>query len=126
MGLDMYLIPKYEEESLYDAKEKFNEIAYWRKAYSLDQWFTAHGSPIKDKDIYRDVTWEPDKFGPSHWLIKRDQLKDLLKDLINAMDDEEHPLNDETEYLNIPNTVNQVINALDQCKAKHFIYYASW
>ena len=123
MGLDMYLIPKYEEESLYDAKEKFNELCYWRKCYAIDQWFASRGIPIQDKDIYRDVTWQD--WGPNHWLIKRDLVKELLKELVDAMDDEEHPLNDETGYLNIPNTVIQLIQALDNCKAKYFIYYAS-
>jgi hypothetical protein len=124
MGLDMYLIPKYEEESLYDAKEKFNEIAYWRKAYSLDQWFASRGTPIQDKDIYRDVTWQD--WGPNHWLIKREQLKELIRELVNALDDPEHELSDvDAGYMNISDSVIQLIRALNQCKANHFIYYAS-
>ena len=124
MGLDMYLLPKLPEESLFEAKEKFNELCYWRKCYSIDQWLASKGMPIPDKDIYRDVTWQD--WGPNHWLIKRDQLKDLIKDLVDALDDPEHELNDGDDgYLNIPNSVLQLIQALNQSKANHFIYYAS-
>ena len=124
MGLDMYLLPKLPEESLYEAKEKFNELCYWRKCYSIDQWLASRGIPIQDKDIYRDF-YDHD-WGPSHWLIKRDQLKDLIKDLVDALDDPEHELNTGDDgYLNIPNSVIQLIQALNQSKANHFIYYAS-
>ena len=123
MGLDQYLIVKNDTETLKEARERFDEVCYWRKDYPINEWFTMNGYPIKDREIYDNVTWEESDI--TWYFIKRDKLKDLIRDLLNAIDDQEHPLYDDLDNKSPIENIISLLKALNN-PSKQFLYHASW
>lgn len=131
MGLDMYLYAGSpdkinKDECFFDTSPLGDELAYWRKAYTIDRWFDKHCKCIEEKCIYE---------------VTRDNLKDLIRICMEVLllEDPEYaykhlPYKEEykeTDYDwiyfdNLRETIDKLMEVLSRNPSKIFTYIASW
>lgn len=119
MGLDMYLIPQFKEDTLEESYDKFNVEIYWRKAYEIDEWFREHGIPYRTPEEIKN------NYEVCKWIITRQTLREFLAFCAHNMIDSDE--NSEPSDLSVQCRMSlQEIATNYQPNTTQWIYYASW